>query len=357
MNRILTAVCSMIFCWPILTYAQADVLKFNETVHDFGQVLLGSGPVSCTFTATNVGNKPVTIQSVTTSCGCTNVKWDHKEIAPGSTANVSASYSNDEGAWPFDKTLTVTVSGQAKPVILHLRGVSQKQILPDSEIYTFVIGENVGLASLEQKSLSVEQGSSKGDQTTIANMGSKPVKVTFDELSDGLSLEVKPNPVPAHAHATLYYTVSARANLWGKNLYYATPVVAGRKSSSRIVVPAFTSTAFSNLTKEQKAKGSRPIVAESTYSFGHKKAGAVISASFEIENKGAETLKIYKADSDAAGFIASAVPDTAPGRKSSFKFILDTKNLPKGEALVVINLTTNSAMRPIVTLFIAGWID
>ncbi|MCQ2166068.1 MAG: hypothetical protein MJY49_01380 [Bacteroidales bacterium] len=36
---------------------------------------------------------------------------------------------------------------------------------------------------------------------------------------------------------------------------------------------------------------------------------------------------------------------------------LDTKNLPKGEALVIVSLTTNSPQRPIVNLFFAGIID
>lgn len=357
MKRILLGLICTIMCAPCLVHAQADVLKFDSTVHDFGQVLLGSGAVSCTFTATNVGQRPVSLQSVTTSCGCTNVKWDHKEIAPGAKTTISATYSNDEGAYPFDKTLTVSVTGQKRPIILHLRGVSQKAIKADSELYTFSLAPGVALMDGTLKSLSVEQGGSKSEQASIANMSDRAVKISFADVSRGLSLEVRPNPVPAHAHATLYYTVSAQVDLWGRNLYYATPVVGGVKSSSVITVPAFTSTAFSNLTKEEKAKGARPIVEESTFSFGHKKAGAVVSGKFTIENRGAATLKIYKLDSDKPGFSHSPVPEIASGSKGSFSFTMDTKNLPKGEALVIVNLTTNSAMRPIVTLFIAGWID
>jgi hypothetical protein len=31
--------------------------------------------------------------------------------------------------------------------------------------------------------------------------------------------------------------------------------------------------------------------------------------------------------------------------------------MPKGEVLAIVNLTTNSPLRPIVNLFITGWIE
>ena len=45
------------------------------------------------------------------------------------------------------------------------------------------------------------------------------------------------------------------------------------------------------------------------------------------------------------------------GGEGSFKVALNTSKLPVGEALVIVTLTTNSPLRPIVNLFIAGWIE
>lgn len=332
-------------------------LTFDSQVHDFGQVLLGKGAVQCTFEGRNTGKEPLAIQSVTTSCGCTNVKWDHNAVNPGAVTRITATYTNDEGPYPFDKVLTVKVAGEAKPILLHLRGTSVKEILPLDKVYTIRFGNALGLTQTAFKAPNVEQGTSKGDECRIANLSGKAVKVDFSAVTDGLSLRVEPNPIPAGSEATLHYTVAARPGVWGFNDYAATLVEDGRSTGRCISVRALTCENFSGLTKEQKSAGPRPIFAESTYSFGHKRAGAVVSAKFTCTNKGAAPLKVYKVDSDRGGVSSTAFPVVKPGESGSFTVTFDTGGMPKGEALVMLTLTTNSPLRPIVNLFLAGIID
>lgn len=334
-----------------------ETLQFDSRVHDFGQVLTTDGALSCVFVGKNVSGRTITIQSVTTSCGCTAVKWNHDPLAPGQSVKLSATYTNDEGPYPFDKTITVKIVGEQKPIMLHMRGIAQEKIRPDSEIYTVLFGQWLGLRESSFKCGNLEQGGSRSDQTTVANLSSKAIKLSFESVSDGLSVQVKPNPVPAKSHAVLYYTVTSRPDKWGYNDYTAIPVIDGKSSGKAISVRACTSASFSSMSKAEKAKGSRPMFKESTFSFGHKKQGAKVVANFECTNKGEQPLKVYKADSDFAGAVPSAFPEIAAGKTGRFSVSLDTKNLPKGEALIIITLTTNSPLRPIVTLFLAGWID
>lgn len=355
MKRILVSL--VLFAAFSIAINAQSALKFDSTVYDFGQILISDGPVSCSFTATNVSSSPLVLQSVSTSCGCTSVKWDHNTIKPGQKAVISATYTNDEGAYPFDKTLTVKVAGEKRPVLLHIRGVSQNKLLSDKEMFPVVYGKAFAMTTDHFKCGNIEQRREKGDQATVANLSDKAVKISFASVSDGLSLEVAPNPIPAHSHATLYYTVKARTDKWGSNAYSATPVIDGETATRPLVVNAFTVENFSSLTKDQKAKGSRPVFAESTFSFNHVKQGAKVTAKFTCVNKGASDLLFHKADADFAGAKASALPSLAPGAEGSFTVSLDTQNLPKGEALVIITLTTNSPSRPIVNLFLAGWID
>ena len=51
------------------------VVRFDKTIHDFGDVTLGQGALNCAFTATNISDKPIVIYNVVSSCGCTGVKW------------------------------------------------------------------------------------------------------------------------------------------------------------------------------------------------------------------------------------------------------------------------------------------
>lgn len=101
--------------------------QFDRTVHDFGEVSVKDGPLSCVFTLSNDGEEDVSILAVVPSCGCTDVQWTREKIPSGGKGTVSVTYANDDGPYPFDKTLTVYLSDVRKPVILHIRGVVKKQ--------------------------------------------------------------------------------------------------------------------------------------------------------------------------------------------------------------------------------------
>ena len=101
------------------------VVRFDKTIHDFGDVTLGQGALNCAFTATNISDKPIVIYNVVSSCGCTGVKWTREPVLPGKSGKISATYSNDEGPYPFDKTLTVYISNVKKPIVLRPGSVEE----------------------------------------------------------------------------------------------------------------------------------------------------------------------------------------------------------------------------------------
>lgn len=96
--------------------------SFDKTVHDFGKIAVSDGPVSCTFTVTNVSDADLCIYAVITTCGCTDVKWTRQSIHPGGNGTIDVTFTNDEGPYPFDKTVKVYISDEKKPLTLHLRG-------------------------------------------------------------------------------------------------------------------------------------------------------------------------------------------------------------------------------------------
>ena len=110
----------------LLSVLIGERAEFDRTVHDFGTISQADGAQSCVFTVTNTGDEPLTILSAITSCGCTNVKWTRNSLAKGEKGTIEATYSNEDGPYPFDKTITVYLSDIRKPVILHLRGVVKK---------------------------------------------------------------------------------------------------------------------------------------------------------------------------------------------------------------------------------------
>lgn len=369
---ILYAAAVLMFAASLHTPASAQVkvsgnIELDSDVHDFGDILLGSGPVSCSFSVKNVGKEPIAIYSVVSSCGCTDVEWTKTPIKPGETGKISATYSNNEAPLPFDKNLTAYFSGTKKPVILKLRGVCHEKKLTQEEIFKERFGA-VGFRELDIKCGNILQGESRSDRFTVANLGKKPVRLTFTDISDGLSLKVSPEVIPAGGEAEVSYTVRTSRNRWGKNWYYAVPVVDGVKSfqlaglpdgvkAGKLRIYAFTTDNFSSLSEADKSNGPRPKFETSTYSFGKVKAGRTIDAEFTFTNEGKRCLQVYKCDTDAPRYSHGTIQPVAPGEKGQVRVHVDTSMLPKGETLIIVTLTTNSPLRPVVNLFISGYLE
>ena len=197
-------------------HAVADGLEFDKMVHNFGEILHKSGSVSCTFTLKNSSSKPAVIYNVVSTCGCTDVKWTREPIRPGQSGTVSVTYSNDEGAYPFDKNLTVYLSDVKKPVILKVRGVSIEKKRPVAELYPVHYGA-LGLKESLIKGGNLEQGNVKSEAVMVANTSNSPITVSFKDVSENLKLSVSPNPIPAQGTAELAVTVTADRDIWGKN--------------------------------------------------------------------------------------------------------------------------------------------
>jgi hypothetical protein len=87
-----------------------SAIKFNELVHNFGEVPYNSD-VSYTFKFTNVSKNPVAIKDVGTSCGCTTPGYSKEPVAPGKTGSVTAKYDSSR-IGGFTKTLTVFVNDE-----------------------------------------------------------------------------------------------------------------------------------------------------------------------------------------------------------------------------------------------------
>jgi len=362
-------------------------VKMDKTVHDFGDILVTDGPVTATFTATNIGDKPLVIYSVVSSCGCTDVEWTRSPLKPGEKGTIKATYKNDEGGYPFDKNLTVYFSEPKQPVILRLRGESHKKKLSLGELYPVRFG-NLAFKSVDIKGGNLSQGQQRSGEVMVANLGTKPLTVKFSNVSEGLSVKLSENPIPAGGTSKMVYTVTADRQHWGKNYYYATPLVDGKvykavvrpsaeaskeeagtealvsdpnpelgAGKSRIGIYTVTKEDFSSYTKEQRDAAPVPMAAESTFSFGKVKVGTKVKGSYEIANQGKSVFKVYKADSESSKESVMPFGDVAPGSKGKLEVTLDTSTFPKGECLVILTLTTNSPSRPIMNLFLTGWID
>ena len=330
---------------------------FDKLVHDFGDVSMDDGPLTCTFTVTNNGTEPLVLFEVVSSCGCTDVTWTREPLQPGKSGTISATFKNEDGPFPFDKTLTVYISGQRKPVILRLRGTVHEKKKSLSELYGAQKLGDFGLKARDYKAGVLKQGLTVSDTAPVANLGKKPLKVEFTEVSEHLKLNISPNPIPAGSTATLIFTIEAAPGLYGKHTYTAVPVLNGRKASAPISVWSTTRENFDKWTDEERNNGAIPVFENSTANFGIVKAGDPVEVTFNCSNRGKSTFHIYQADPEDPALKVLEMTDCEPGGKGLVRVSLNTSAVEKGEAVIMLTLTTNSPLRPVVNLFVAGQIQ
>lgn len=74
-----------------------------------------------TFILQNVGNTPLVIQEVNTSCGCTSVSYSEKPIDVGHRLRLQVTYKAEHPGY-FDKTITVYCNVTQSPIKLRING-------------------------------------------------------------------------------------------------------------------------------------------------------------------------------------------------------------------------------------------
>lgn len=104
-----------------------DYVKFKDYVHDFGKIKQGV-PVTYDFAFTNTSDKPVVIENVLTSCGCTTPTWPQTPIAKGKTDKITAGF-NAQALGQFTKIITVKLAGVDKPLEIKITG----EVLNDAD--------------------------------------------------------------------------------------------------------------------------------------------------------------------------------------------------------------------------------
>lgn len=73
------------------------------------------------FQLKNTGNKPLVINAVTTSCGCTQVAYEKQPISPGGTTHLTVNYKADHPEH-FNKTIVVHCNAKESPIQLIITG-------------------------------------------------------------------------------------------------------------------------------------------------------------------------------------------------------------------------------------------
>ena len=76
------------------------------------------------FVLTNIGEAPLIVQDITTSCGCMKTRYVMKPIPPGEKLEITVIYEAEQAEY-FNKTIAIHCNIKSSPIILRIVGNSE----------------------------------------------------------------------------------------------------------------------------------------------------------------------------------------------------------------------------------------
>jgi hypothetical protein len=106
------------------TNPNAAKFEFETEVIDYGKIALNSDGVRV-FKFKNVGKSPLTINKISSSCGCTVPKKPDAPIMPGESGEIEVKYDTKRPGG-FSKTITVQSDASEPVKRLRIKGIVLK---------------------------------------------------------------------------------------------------------------------------------------------------------------------------------------------------------------------------------------
>lgn len=97
-----------------------EVIKLNMETYNFGKIKQNV-PVTTYFEVTNISDKPVVIENVMPSCGCTTPEWSKEPLAPHATTKIKVGY-NAAAPATFTKDVNIKLAGVAETKLIRITG-------------------------------------------------------------------------------------------------------------------------------------------------------------------------------------------------------------------------------------------
>ncbi|MFY7670557.1 DUF1573 domain-containing protein [Tenacibaculum sp. MEBiC06402] len=109
----------VLFLTSVLNCA-AQEFKFEKEIIDYGKIAQSSDGVRV-FEFTNIGDAPLIIKHIKSSCGCAVPQKPEKPIMPGEKGQISVSYDTKRPGG-FSKAITIFSNAKRERLSLKIKG-------------------------------------------------------------------------------------------------------------------------------------------------------------------------------------------------------------------------------------------
>ncbi|MFN8211598.1 MAG: DUF1573 domain-containing protein [Bacteroidales bacterium] len=280
------------FLSTALLVAAQPVMKLETREHDFGTFREEAGKQTFVFNVTNTGDKPLVIQNIVASCGCTAPDWTRTPVAPGGKGKITAVFDPLNRGGSFRKTLTVYSNSNPSPVVLTIKGEVVSRIKSEAENYSW----HVGSLMLQGNSIAFPQVLNTEKRIKVLpvyNNSTAPLKVEFENVPPYIELSTIPSvlkPGTKGLVECIYH--GNKVSKWGNVTDIVSLKINGKSEPGELFILAGLMEDFSSLSKADLENA--PVLSPEALRFdlGAIEPGSSREIEFKFRNTGKKDLII-----------------------------------------------------------------
>lgn len=273
--------------------ASAQKITTQHEVVDCGQVVFRK-PVTAEFVLKNDGHKPLVINNVLKSCGCTEVDYPKTGIAAGESFVIKAVYDAKQMG-TFNKQVCLYTNADEEPFILSMRGKVVGSVVDFAGSYDEMLGV-IKSDAQEVEFDDVNRGDRPVQRIHIFNPTDEVMEPVVMHLPDYLHAFVSPSKVAPHHSAEISFVLdSKKLRDLGLN---QTSVYLGERPGDKIapekeiVVSAVLLPGFENMTPARKVLAPKMEMSTTDLNLGSFNGKKKLKGEILITNKGKSELDI-----------------------------------------------------------------
>jgi hypothetical protein len=341
--------------YGIFAQTVEPTISFDKDTHDFGSIKEEDGKVKYDFQFTNTGGKPLIINQVRASCGCTSPDWTKEPVLPGKKGFVSATYDPLNRPGPFNKSLTVVSNATNSDIVLYIKGEVTAKPATLEDVYRYSMGD-IRIVTNHVSFPQILKGKTSTQEVEIINVSENPVKISFSKVPVHIVIKAVPEVLKPEEKGKIEVSYnSALKNEWGFVIDRVDVMLNDQfNGNDRLTISATIDEDFGSWTPEQLANAPSISFDNNTFDFKEIKQGDKVEHIFTITNAGKSDLIIRNVKASCGCTAVSPVDDIIkPGAATTMKVIFNSTG-KTGAQNKTITIISNDPQKSRSILWIKG---
>ncbi len=338
-------------------YAQDEVLQFNKTTFDFGNIPMVSSDNVAVFIFEYNGNESITITNVSTSCGCSTPTWPKTPIKKGEKGEIIINYDSNNKIGKFSEKFLVTTNISTKAYELEITGKVDEDLINRYKSYGHIVELGIRIQSPILKFGYVFENRSDTLSLKVYNSSSdiRQIKLAalpnYIKLLGNSILELKAGQIDSFRIILQASKAKSLGLLKGQFNIFVDKTKKATYNNT-LSFSAYIKKDVSQLTPEQFGNAPKIEIVPSVIKLSKIESKNEFSGIVKIKNKGKSILTINNIKSNNALLKMSINRKSIRAGKESLLTVKYPDDYKEYKGQDIIYITCNDPKSPVVTVSI-----